>query len=96
MTSLTVTDTIITRALSEGRLLLSEVESKNLLVAEGISVTDAQLARDPDEAASVAEIPSATSKFFDSTSDRSKRPSDKARVIIVSVTVNEVINLPYQ
>ena len=55
MTSLTVTDTIITQARLEGRLLLSEVESKNLLVAEGISVTDAQLARDAAEAVSVAE-----------------------------------------
>ena len=55
MTSLTVTDTIITQALSEGRLLLSEVESKNLLVAEGIAVTDAQLASDAGEAALIAE-----------------------------------------
>jgi acyl-CoA synthetase (NDP forming) len=55
MTSLTVTDTIITQARSEGRSLLSEVESKNLLVAEGISVTDAQLARDATEAVSFAE-----------------------------------------
>lgn len=55
MTSLTVTDTIITQARLEGRLLLSEVESKNLLVAEGISVTDAQLARDATEAVSFAE-----------------------------------------
>ena len=55
MTSLTVTDTIINQARSEGRSLLSEVESKNLLVAEGISVTDAQLAKDVDEATSVAE-----------------------------------------
>lgn len=55
MTSLTVTDTIITQARSESRSLLSEVESKNLLVAEGISVTDAQLARDATEAVSFAE-----------------------------------------
>ena len=55
MTSLTVTDTIITQARSEGHSLLSEVESKNLLVAEGISVTDAQLARDATEAVSFAE-----------------------------------------
>ncbi len=55
MTSLTVTDTIINQARSEGRSLLSEVESKNLLVAEGISVTDAQLAKDVDEATAVAE-----------------------------------------
>ena len=55
MTSLTVTDTIITQALSEGRLLLSEVESKNLLVAEGIAVTDAQLASNAGEAALIAE-----------------------------------------
>ena len=55
MTSSNLTEQIISAAKNEGRTLLTEVESKNLLMAEGITVTDAHLATDADEAAAAAE-----------------------------------------
>jgi acyl-CoA synthetase (NDP forming) len=46
---------VIERARSEGRTLLNEVESKELLEAAGIATSGARLARTADEAVAVAE-----------------------------------------
>ncbi len=46
---------LLRTALQEGRTLLNEEESKNFLVTNGIPVTIAQLAQDPEAAVSIAE-----------------------------------------
>jgi acetyltransferase len=48
-------DTIIADVSAEGRTLLTEYESKKVLAAYGIPITDTELARTPDEAVEAAE-----------------------------------------
>ena len=47
--------TLVERVLGEGRTLLSEPESKTLLAAYGVPVVETRVARDPAEAARMAE-----------------------------------------
>jgi acetyltransferase len=49
-------DRIIANVAAEGRTLLTEYESKKVLAAYGIPITDTELARSPDEAVAAAEV----------------------------------------
>ncbi len=48
------TATIIERARSQGRVILSEVEAKQILAEAGIPVVETRLARNPEEAVAIA------------------------------------------
>jgi len=50
-----VASSLIARLASEGRVLLTEVEAKQVLAEAGVPVTRAELARDPREAVAIAD-----------------------------------------